>query len=371
VLHPHAACRSKPEVSLAALLQAWPEEPERFEDLSRDVADWPALLAQAQSHGVLPVLAQAWLDHGLCPPAAKPLIEERRALQRVWIKRIIDSLDQILDKFSHEELRVVALKGPVLAERLYGDAQARFSLDIDLLVRPDDFARASAVLEALGYRATEGPSARYHRTHHHHLTFRQPQRPLVELHFRTFTGFGAHLAAADCLARATPYQTGRGTCCFILASEDEFLYLAVHAAGHGCQRWSWLYDLKCLLRRHPALDWQTVFARAEAAYLGVALTFTLDVLQQRLGERPGLARPCAPGDFVCRRRRPAAARLMSWLANRDEESPTSRLGWLVFQALLCDDARRSLWFLQHHLGRIARRRLQSALPQLVPEDWAG
>jgi hypothetical protein len=355
------------------LLQAWPEEPERFEHLSRDVADWPALLAQAQSHGVLPVLAQAWQDHGLCPPAVTPLIEERRALQRVWIKRIIESLDEILDKFSREEIRVVALKGPVLAERLYGDPQARFSLDIDLLVRPDDFPRASAVLEALGYRASEGPSARYHRAHHHHLTFRQPQRPLVELHFRTFTGFGAHLDAADCLARATGYQTTRRTSCFILAPEDEFLYLAVHAAGHGCQRWSWLYDLKCLIRsqesgvrNQASLDWQTVFTRARAAHLSVALSFTLEVLHRRLA----LALPpesclLTPGS------RPAAARLMTWLAKRDEDSPSSRLGWLVFQSLLCDDPRRSFWFLQHHLGRIARRRLQRALPRLVPEDWAG
>jgi hypothetical protein len=62
---------------------------------------------------------------------------------------------------------------------------------------------------------------------------------------------------------------------------------------------------------------------------------------------------------------------MTMLANRDEDAPTSRLGWLVFQALLCDDARRSFWFLQHHLGRIARRRLQRLLPRLCSEDWAG
>jgi hypothetical protein len=366
VLPSHAACRSTP-ARLAALLQAWPEQPEHFAALSDAVADWPGLLSLAQSHAVLSILAQAWLDHGLCPPVVRPLIEERRALQRVWIERINGSLDEILGHVSHAGIRVVPLKGPVLAERLYSDPRARFSLDIDLLVRPDDFPQASAALAALGYEASAGPSARYHLTHHHHLTFHQPQRPLVELHFRTFTGFGTCLEAADYLARATPYQTGRGTSCFILAPEDEFLYLAVHAAGHGCQRWSWLYDLKCFLHRHPALDWPMIFGRAQAAHLDVALAFTLEIVDRRLDVRP----PAAESAFVRRRRRPAAARLLTWLETRDEHAPGPKVGWLIFQSLLCDQPRRSLWFLQHHLGRVARRRLQRALPRLCPEDWAG
>ena len=52
-------------------------------------------------------------------------------------------------------IRSIALKGPHLAERLYGDAGMRSSNDIDLLVGPDDFHRAIAVLERDGYRSED------------------------------------------------------------------------------------------------------------------------------------------------------------------------------------------------------------------------
>lgn len=48
---------------------------------------------------------------------------------------------------------VVALKGPHLAERLYGDAGMRISNDIDLLVAPEHFHTAAGVLGRLGYRS--------------------------------------------------------------------------------------------------------------------------------------------------------------------------------------------------------------------------
>src|SRR5262249_12972207 len=156
VVPSHAACRSNPNSTLADLLGAWPEEPERFEALSRAIADWPGLLAQVQRHGVLPVLAQAWLDHGLCPAAARPLVEEGRALARVWMQRNLESLDEVLGRLAQSGIAAVALKGPVLAERFHGDPLARFSLDIDLLVRPDDFQRAATDLEALGYHTSQG-----------------------------------------------------------------------------------------------------------------------------------------------------------------------------------------------------------------------
>ena len=38
--------------------------------------------------------------------------------------------------------------------------------------------------------------------------------------------------------------------CECLAAEDEFVYLAVHAAAHGFVRLMWLYDLKLLCAKY-------------------------------------------------------------------------------------------------------------------------
>jgi hypothetical protein len=49
-------------------------------------------------------------------------------------------------------VRAVSLKGPLLAQRIYGDPAVRPSGDIDLWVAPADFARALGVLAEAGYR---------------------------------------------------------------------------------------------------------------------------------------------------------------------------------------------------------------------------
>jgi hypothetical protein len=51
-----------------------------------------------------------------------------------------------------EGIPVVVLKGPQLAERLYGDVGLRASNDVDLLVAPEDFHAAAHALEPHGYR---------------------------------------------------------------------------------------------------------------------------------------------------------------------------------------------------------------------------
>ena len=135
--------------------------------------------------------------------------------------------------FSAANVPVVALKGPLLAERLYPEGALRPSVDLDLLVAEDDLERAVAALEGAGWRADSGPTAVYARQHHHHLQLRREGQPPLELHFRARVGFGTVMPAADLIARSRAVVGARGRGLRILAPEDEFVYLAVHAAAHG------------------------------------------------------------------------------------------------------------------------------------------
>jgi hypothetical protein len=150
--------------------------------------------------------------------------------------------------------------------------------------------------------------------------------------------------------------------------EDEFIYLAVHAAGHSFIRLVWLYDLKLLIRKHPALDWDQVFTRSEALGVLSAVAFTVRLLRAWLEVEPDSLPP-----LFGRRggRSRIADRLLPEVSRPQPRSLRDNLGGLLFTSMLCDTPTASLWLVQHHLGRMARRRMYRALPLIIPESWSG
>jgi hypothetical protein len=358
----------KTHEQVCALLAAWPAQPQEFERQCQNVADWSTLLAEIERHGVLGILARALLESGVqLRPEVRAHLEERRTVERLWARRLNATLGEALAALEGEAVHVLPLKGPVLSERLYADPLARLSTDLDLLVHEEDFARARQVLESLGYQSEQGPAARYLRRYHHHISLTAPHRPTIELHFRAYVGFGTTIPATALLASASPYRTADGHACLVAAAEDEFIYLCIHAAGHDFQRLAWLYDLKTFLERHPQVQPATALARARSRGVAVAVAFTLEILRRRLGvtQPPGPWRPTQTQDNWR-----AAAWLLARLEDVPPDSARARLASMVLQALLCDRISASMWFLQHHLSRIMRRKLQHALPGLFPTDWS-
>src|SRR6266487_1367730 len=163
------------------------------------------------------------------------------------------------------------------------EAAMRRCTDLDLLIAERDIERAARALEPLGYELEDGLAALYARRHHHHLHLAGRCPPVIELHFRAYVGFGVTLPSETLLARGRAHHTGGGAPCWVLAPEDELLYLGVHAAGHCFDRLLWLYDLKLFMSRNPRLDWALLAERARAFGVEAAWALTRDVLKRRLG----------------------------------------------------------------------------------------
>ncbi len=284
----------------------------------------------------------------------------------MWDSHLRDTLEPVLAALDAEGLRTIALKGPVLAERLHADPTVRRSSDLDLLVLPADLEGAVQSLEGFDYRTDTGVSARYHKRYHHHCVLSHPRRPPVELHFRLYVGFGVNVEAQGFVERARLYQTRRGSRCYVLSPEDEFLYLCLHAAGHDFARLAWLYDLKRLLETTPTLNWQVLDARAASLGVRTAVSFSGAILRERLevGE-PALSRIGTRE----RSRHTLAHQLLGYWETLPESSGRAKLCSLLLQASLCDRVTGGAWLMQHHLARVARRRLQRWLPRLVPAHW--
>jgi hypothetical protein len=348
--------------ALLSLAASMPGSPDLLRATSGQVEDWDSLAALAEQNGLAGILWRELERAGASPPtSATRRFEEFVTLQRLRQPRLERSLAEAAGAVAKAGVPCALLKGPFLGERLYGEAALRPSVDLDLLVAADDVDRATAALGDAGWRLQGGTSARWHRRHHHHLVLDRPGSTDVELHFRAHVGFGAVLPAEDLLGRTSACEY-LGQPVRLLAPEDEVLYLAVHAAGHGLGRLLWLVDLKAILASHPELDWSAVVARARACGLRRAAAFSFAAASDLGAEIPPRAMALSP---LRRRAAIRAGRAALGLAR-----PGSTLASLALNAILADGPLPAARFVSVQLVRVARRRAASAMGRHAPPEWS-
>lgn len=203
----------------------------------------------------------------------------------------------------------LVLKGLPFAERYYGGASFRRTLDVDLLVREADADRAARALVALGCRAPprrlvrgrDGLAVRRHRLRTEHaLSLARGDVP-VDLHWRLRTAPAYRIREDDVWAGARRMRVG-GVDCDVPSDEYALVLLLLsiaHDLGRCRCRLKHLLDARQLVLAAD-LDWPRFLAkRADENVLAIAvnvLGIVLDVLGCR-DEAPRLAealRPHAP-----------------------------------------------------------------------------
>lgn len=330
---------------MADLLSVGANDDDGFVGRCHRVTDWGALFERAGKHGVEGALFDRLLQVGFAlPPPVHAQAQMQRAFEQIEQGALYKALDAALVALHAAGVPSVALKGPVLAERIYPDPTQRISGDLDLLVAPGDLERATAALATTGYEAEAHGGVAGFRKHAHHIYLQRPRSPTIELHFRLSTSFGTTIPAAPFLERAQPYLTLRGPETRVLAPEDEFLFLAVHAAGHAFLVLSLLYDLKLYLQRRPDLDWEVITARARSCGVLTPLAFAVALLQDCLAVPVAAPAELTPGARGLRRA--AAEALISAGMEAPSFSRSRRLAMVAFEALLAATplaAARALW----------------------------
>jgi len=215
-------------------------------DRARDAAEWEAVLVLAAEERVLP-----WAVSCLRAQDASPAPEFETRLRAIERDAAIAAfywstqLKEVLQAFARLKLTAVPLKGPFLAERLYGSTALRVGRDLDLLVAKGDVARAEAVLTAIGFVA--GVADDYHRQWYR-------QSATIELHHDVENPLTFNFEVESALRRARPAEF-QGQPCRQLAPEDELLFLCLHAARHRNERLSLIVDLQLAFRKLPANGW--------------------------------------------------------------------------------------------------------------------
>jgi hypothetical protein len=195
---------------------------------------------------------------------------------------------QLLRALEASGIPSIPFKGPVLSERLYGDAALRQSSDLDLIVRPEDLPQALATLQSLGFEreyaiSPERIPALMANSFEIALT---RDGIHVDLHWDVmprFYGIPFDLHAAWLRSRRVD---AAGTQVLEFSPEDHFLALALHSSKHFWAKLIWLSDLRQLIFLNPALDWDLLLERARMMRVENILTITLALLRDVLGVEP-------------------------------------------------------------------------------------
>jgi len=181
---------------------------------------------------------------------------------------MLAELLRLLDLFEENGVRAVPLKGPVLAESLYGNVALRYFKDLDILIDPADLPKVKQLLTAVPYSPGEEPvgvqEAAWIRACHEYNFHRDDGAFRLEIHHR-------------CLPRTLPYSrtladlkeelepvTAGGRSVQTLSPESLLLFLCVHGGIHRWHRLKWICDVAELIGGRP-IDWRKVFSQAVAA----------------------------------------------------------------------------------------------------------
>jgi hypothetical protein len=256
-------------------------------------------------------------------------------------------LGRLLEAFEREEVPVIPLKGPALAEAVYPHPALRPCTDLDLLVTRESLHRVDDLLQRLGYRRlADAHSFRFDLAYDRATLYEGTGGVHVDLHWGLLSDPRYSWDEREGLTvwdRAVPIRVADRDA-LGLCPEDLVLYLAVHlAVHHGLAGLLWYWDLALILGRWEGkLDWDALSARASRWRVRSALYFALMELEVLFGAS-------APAAVMARiePRGPRVA-VMGWLLRHRAPQQRRALEHLI-ALLLVDRGRDLLGTLRHLL----------------------
>jgi putative nucleotidyltransferase-like protein len=261
---------------------------QRLTELVRNPVDWSALLALADEHGILPLLAKRLQDveDAIVPPEIRQKLRGRQRAQVVFTLSMTAGLFRLLDRFAASGIDTLLTKGPVLSMRCYGDPGLRQYCDLDLIVRGRDIQRSTEEMIALGYEPKVPLAAiQAQKLPGEYVFARRDTKLLVEFHTEhTFRYHPRPLPLERLFKRQIRVQVD-GHDVPSLSTEDELLLICIHGTKHFWERLMWIADVAALVSRQT-IDWGRAISAAREVgaerMLRVGLLLATDVLDVRL-----------------------------------------------------------------------------------------
>ncbi|SUS08337.1 conserved hypothetical protein [uncultured Defluviicoccus sp.] len=237
--------------------------------------DWDYLLRLANRHKLVPVLSDAARRRRIAelPQPMRTTLRQHAEGNAQRNALLADELLRVLGLLAENEIRAFPMKGPAFATALHGSLTLRQFSDLDLLVAPEDAARARAVLEAGGFRdRNQRPTAFYR---HFDLV---SSDGLVQIDLQwalANKGSGVRLVLDELWQRRQTSQMLNKP--VPLFGWEDMLQLLSYYCGKEMPfvYLTYLSDIAALIEKQPDLDWQEVLEQAQRRRILRVVLFAL------------------------------------------------------------------------------------------------
>jgi len=270
-----------PEVSRAS-------QEEAIRNACSDNPDWTEYLLLVERHRI-PAVSWAALKSvsGIdIPDGVQKELHERSDACRMQSMIHLGLLAGVLRAFNRAGIPVMPLKGPLLSQELYGDAGIRQSVDLDVLVAPEQIGAARECLRGLRWVDEFGNAGLTERQwefklrHDQHLAFTHAKTNCVlELHWRA--EWKPAESTADRIA-GSALSHWQGCSYRTMNPVDLTLHLCHHGSKHAWFRSKWLGDLARIFAL-GSVDWQAALEKAHRAGRERSVLVCLRLLKEAYG----------------------------------------------------------------------------------------
>lgn len=274
-------------------LDSGPEHKARLARLAGAIGDWARLPAQAEGHGLAPLLYRHLQTAGVALP-----LPVKRELQALYLRHRhanevrAAALAEIITAFQNAGIEARVLKGAALAHLLYPQPGLRPMRDLDILVNPAAARRAQQILAGLGFAAPLPP----HLPDKHLPPAVRPSQGLsvsVELHHNLFNATHPASLTLDQLA-GPPLTFGlSGITVSTLSPAEMLWHLCEHIAYHTNVweplRLIWVADIVGLAEQFAAqIEWALLRRRYPLVLSTLSLFHFITPLSAHLRAQAGL-----------------------------------------------------------------------------------
>ncbi|MFC4103159.1 nucleotidyltransferase domain-containing protein [Paenibacillus xanthanilyticus] len=235
--------------------------------------DWAQFLRMVKHHRVYPLVYTNLKKSGAeaVPEFVMQSLYEDYCRNIFQMMRLTAEMERIYKTLQTNGIRTIVLKGPILANALYGNISMRTSKDLDMLIPASDVERMEEILREQGYDPThDAPQVlNTKKWKTHHLAYSHKESGIqIEVHWRLNPNTVKEPTFDELWERSNT-STLVSTPLHYLGDADLFQYLISHGARHGWFRLRWLCDIQSLLQREA--NWELtarMFRQYDAAHLG-------------------------------------------------------------------------------------------------------
>ena len=264
---------------LRACLWSGPAACQAWQRWQQDAGSVAAALRAPTVKPLLALLHHSARSHGL---PVEPPVRAALAAAALAERLRLDAYHRICARacaaLEAASVPFLVVAGAALGDTVYPEPSLRHSHDVDLLVSPDDLARAAGALRGAGFAPVPAPdddeAAR--------RQLRDDSGLPVALHGHLFP-VRFYDVPMDAVRSRTLAGTIAGRRVPTLSPADHLLHVCglASCAGHG-RSLKWVCDAWYIVARHPELDAQSFLQTAEASRLALPLSVVLRYLAEAL-----------------------------------------------------------------------------------------